>query len=861
MNPHLISLLFTILSISSIAQQKRLYIANDDHTDYMWTADESRYDSAFLHMLDYYLDEIDRTQTDEPDFQTRFNCDGSFWLRTYEKYRSAVQFDRLIEAIRSGHISSPLTALANTYGAQPTEAVIRGMYYPGHLERRYDLRFPLAVAMENQTLPLGLSALWAGAGAKYSWRGICACASRLPDEHWMDRKYPLYRFTGLDGSSVLMKWYELTYNNASLGGYGETRMEYKPISPDQSLAQTIETLDALCNNVHPSHGYPYHIAAAFGYGWDDLETYVSPAFIKAARNSANEQRRVRVSNEIDFFEDIERNYPSLPSETVTYGNEWDLYCASMNETTARIRRSTEKLRSAEALSAIASVKDKDLLKSVEEARAKAHDAYGLYWEHDWTADGPVSKSDRAAWQVRMQQQISGYVDTLYHRSMTSLARQLSQGEHPRYVVFNPLSWKRNDIVDLPFQGKDGHQVFDLTTGERVPCQRMKIDGKSSLRIWARGIPSVGYKIYEVRPGEETQDGLAATYIDGHFENAWYKVRFHRSGTISQMYDKKAGGRPMVKETDGKYLNDLGTADLEDGEPVVIENAGPVSVTIKAVSDNPILHTVRLTLYRDSPRIDIMDSIQSNFSDIQEWSFSFDLDTPTTHHEELGAILTVKKLAQGGHYADRNARYDYQTFNHFADISTRDYGITLSNLDCSFFRLGQSTPDSLWDHSSQLHALAGGQVDGETLGIQDQFGETAFAYHFALRSHPVAFDPAAAMKFSLEHQNPLSVALVTGQHDVDQTHFSLLSLNDPDILLWSVKPAEEGIDQGLITRLWNTHAEPTEVQLTFSKPIQEAWRTSHIETNLQQLKHHVHGLPIHLSGNQIGTFRCMLRNKL
>ena len=51
------------------------------------------------------------------------------------------------------------------------------MYYPGQLERRYDLRFRLAVAMENQTLPYGLGALWAGAGARYSWKGVCDCAT------------------------------------------------------------------------------------------------------------------------------------------------------------------------------------------------------------------------------------------------------------------------------------------------------------------------------------------------------------------------------------------------------------------------------------------------------------------------------------------------------------------------------------------------------------------------------------------------------------------------------------------------------------------------------------------------------------
>ena len=157
-----IFLLLLALTLSLNAQIKKIYLANDDHTDYMWTANEAAYDTAFVKMLDYYLQQIDATKGNPVDFQARFNCDGSYWLRVYEKYRNPAQFSKLITAIRSGHISSPLTALVSTYGAQPTEAVLRGMYHAGQLERRFDLRFPLAVSMENQTLPLGLSALWAG---------------------------------------------------------------------------------------------------------------------------------------------------------------------------------------------------------------------------------------------------------------------------------------------------------------------------------------------------------------------------------------------------------------------------------------------------------------------------------------------------------------------------------------------------------------------------------------------------------------------------------------------------------------------------------------------------------------------------
>jgi alpha-mannosidase len=118
------------------APVKRIYIAPDDHTDYLWTLDEEGYRQAFVEMLDYYLDQIDATANNAPQYQARWNCDGSFWLWTYERNKPPQDFERLIARIRDGHISVPLTALASCYGGQPAEAVLRGMYYAGTLERR-----------------------------------------------------------------------------------------------------------------------------------------------------------------------------------------------------------------------------------------------------------------------------------------------------------------------------------------------------------------------------------------------------------------------------------------------------------------------------------------------------------------------------------------------------------------------------------------------------------------------------------------------------------------------------------------------------------------------------------------------------
>jgi alpha-mannosidase len=42
---------------------------------------------------------------------------------------------------------------------------------------------------------------------------------------------------------------------------------------------------------------------------------------------------------------------------------------------------------------------------------------GLYWEHDWTADGPVKRPARATWQVSLADNIAQYVDSTSARCL------------------------------------------------------------------------------------------------------------------------------------------------------------------------------------------------------------------------------------------------------------------------------------------------------------------------------------------------------------------------------------------------------------------------------------------------------------
>ncbi|MGA2531558.1 MAG: glycoside hydrolase [Candidatus Aminicenantales bacterium] len=825
-------------------QKPRIYIANDDHTDYIWVADEDTYRDAFLQMLDYYLDQADATAANPSDFQSRFNADGSLWLWTYQKNRSTVEFQRLIDRIRDGHITIPLQTLVLCYGAMPAEAVIRSMYYPGRIERAFSVPFELACAMEDQTLPYGLPSLWAGAGAKYSWKGVCNCGTTTITG-LANRGREIYHAVGPDGRSVLMKWHSWTGYYAS-GGYAEAR--------DPSAAVDFAASDATFRSRYPFT----KVVGMFGKGGDDLQTLTND-LITTAQAKSSDAQRVIVSNEVDFFRDFESNAPSssVPSFSGGFGNEWDVYSATMAEVTAGVKRAVEDLRSAEALATLVSFVDPTFMSARSEAAEEAFMNMGLYYEHCWTAESnaPVSWK-RPDYQRRTASQIVNYVSSLKSDAAAALAGYIQNPGGNRFYVFNPLGWSRTDIADIPSNIAPPFRVVDVTTGNEVRSQLIAKNSQSFIRILAENVPSVGYRVYEIQGVPSQFTDYAATFSNGGatFENDRYRVTADGHGAISSMIDKLGGNRQLVQA--GHTLNDIGSGA---GTPVA-ENVGSVSATLFVNAGGAPYHSSRFTLYQTVDRIDIDDEVTSNFGDaVITYDFNFDLSGYTVRHEEVGAIATAKLKAQGGSYSDDLGRYDYLTMNHFVDLSDAVRGVTLSNWDSPFFKLGNSSGASLDVTTPEVKALVGGRVDAN-LGIPNQNGDSYFRNRYALRSH-AGYDQADAMRMALEHQNPFVTAyLTTGAGgEYPSTNFSLISVADPHTILWALKPAEEGFSQGIIARVWNVDNSTYSLDLTFHLgSLLSAHRTTHIETNTTTVSILNSTLSDVLPGQWIQTYRIVTR---
>jgi alpha-mannosidase len=837
---------FLILNCT-IAQQRKIYLAPDDHTDYMWSADEAGYRKAFLEMLDYYMILNDSTADEPYPYQSKWNCDGSYWVYEYQKNRSPQQFLKLTDQIRSGKITVPLNTLPELPGIAPLEAIIRDMYYAGYLERKYGLDLDLVIAMEDQVLPLGLASLWAGSGAKYSWRGVCDCATKVSGLN--SRPHEIYWYKGLDDQKILMKWYSLVGDNKQLGGYAEAR------DPQKSVL--------LCKDLMNSSKYPYLISAAFGKGWDDIKT-TSSEFMSVAKANSDSGCQVIVSNETDFFKDFENAYGSvLPTESVSYGStEWGNSLASLSAVSAGVKRSVEKMRTAEALFTHIALNDKIFGTGLDEMRIKAWQSCGLYFDHDWTADGTlITKKQRADWARIIAGQLRRYVDTLYFMSVARLGDMIAapKKSSEAFFVFNPLSWTRTDYCDFPYSGSETITVLDLYTDQEMPFQFIIRKNVRYLRLLAKDVPSLGYKVYEIRKSSEPKSYQQAATVSGSIiENTHFRIVLSPQGVISSLIDKD-NNHEYIKQVNNLFANDLGSNGGISGSPLKVENAGPVSVTLTAESYKPVKHISKVTLFGFDDRIEIENVIEQNIgAEPVTYTFSFNLNEPEIWSEEAGAILKARQQSDGGHYADSTCRLDWIALNHFANISDGNNGMIISNRDAFFMKTGNSTIEKLDPKTAQIQVLAGGQIDAPGLGIINQDGDSYFENFFALKPDNNGFNAATSMKFSMEHQNPLVAGRITGKTGSYDETKSLFRISNPAVLVWSLKPAEEGIDNGIIIRVWNMSNSDEDFVISSSSLIERCKITSHIETDISEVKPDAGVLKLKIGHNMLQTYRIFIK---
>ena len=534
-------LLSAALWSRAAAALNTVYLMNDDHVDYGWNDTVPNYETALLNELDYYRARVDATAGAPSGEQAHFNTDGWFAVWLYQQNRSSAQFQDLLAKMRSGNITAPLNPMVTLYGALSTEGAIRSSYYPGQLQRQYNVPFLIGQDMENATSPWGIASIWAGSGAKYTWKGLCGCSSA---NTYVNRTDEVFRWQGPDNKSLLMKWYFLS-SSSSWGGYAEAR---------DNLSQS-----AIQNSINHFSVRPPNVplTGLFGAGWDDV-TWLNAQFEPLAHqwNTAHVGGdQVRVSNGVDFFQQLEGFAGSLNTLRGGWGNEWDMAPASLAERTAQTRRAIEDLHAAEGLASVVNAYDSTLWPAHQATLASAMVDYGRYYEHTWGSVAGVPLSSVVSNKKLWAQHVDDAVTDVHTSSAAAFAALFTTpGTEDRFVVFNSLGFVRTDYADLPVAGAGPYVVTDVAANVQVANQVVTINGSRYLRILAGNVPSFGYRVYEYHAGTGAAFANIATVAGNQITSDRYRATLGARGQLTSLVDLSNSSRELAGSN---ALNDFG----------------------------------------------------------------------------------------------------------------------------------------------------------------------------------------------------------------------------------------------------------------------------------------------------------------
>lgn len=251
----------------------------------------------------------------------------------------------------------------------------------------------------------------------------------------------------------------------------------------------------------------------------------------------------------DFYSLLDKSTTNLPQIQGERPDVWIYIHGPSHERAITASREADILLPAvEKLGVFSFFADKNFSAYPFERLNEAWEAK-IYPDHGWGGNkGDITDAQFEAKYVQAQSEAKAMVEKLTSHLAQSVKTDLSKGIP--VVLFNDLSWERNEIVSQQINLETGFaKEIDVFThkGERIPSQLSDIvyykDGSiktAMLYMSIQAIPSMGQTTCYVIPAQKTQrKSSVRTANTNKLENNFYAVEFSRGG-VKQIKDKELG---------------------------------------------------------------------------------------------------------------------------------------------------------------------------------------------------------------------------------------------------------------------------------------------------------------------------------
>ena len=626
--------------------------------------------------------------------------------------------------------------------------------------------------------------------------------------------YQTFEWEGLDGTTVLTHF-------SPLGDYNAHQ------TPAQWRRNWTEYKQKHLND-----------SALYIYGWGDGGGGPTRQMVERAERGADfpGMPRVKMTTNEAFFEDLERQVagnPMLPRWVGELYLEYHRGTYTSQGRNKQFNRQSEiLLGTAEQIASVAR-----LTTGAAYPQASINKAWELTLLNQFHDIIPGS-SIHAVYDDSTQdyQTILSIGSDAANEALMAVADRIP-ARSGDVVLYNPLSWSRSDVAELP-------------RNLNLPGQHVKdFGGTEKTLVHLKDLPALGYDTLQSESlpllGDAHGDSGLRVSTEA-LENRFFKVTLDGNGEITSLYDKRHNrevldqssyckgnalltfeDKPMnfdAWDIDIYYQDKMTPAQQVDSIDVI--ETGPLRATVEVKRSFGVGSTItqRLSIYRDLPRIDFATE-----ADWQERQTLLKVAFPVTIHAARATYdIQFGNLERPTHW---NTSWDWARFevcgHKWADLSEGDYGVSL----LSDSKYG-------WDIKGNVMRLTllKGAINPDPDADR---GRHLFAY--ALYPHAGDWRQAETVQRAYEFNVPVLSAparaeSTLGSSDTLPASFSLVSPSVPNLIIETIKKAED--DDALIVRLYEAYGQRGPASLTFARPVQSAVEVNLLERETDETKANV-----------------------
>jgi alpha-mannosidase len=403
------------------------------------------------------------------------------------------------------------------------------------------------------------------------------------------------------------------------------------------------------------------------------------------------------------------------------------------------------------------------------------------------------------------------------RTADKAARAFLKKDAEAVTVFNSLSWKRDALVALPrgFRGvKDqGGKALAVQTIGGAPF------------AWVKDVPACGWTTLRKAPPSTHKAAVKASPTT--LENELVRLTITAEGELSSIVDK-VSGRELARGACNSfrmYKDVPSNWDAWDIESIYklepVDIAGPASVEV--VSEGPVVGVVRIKkklhhsdlvqeirLRAKSRRVDFVTSIEWRESHrLLKVNFPVDVHSDEAIQEIQFGHVRRPTHASRPYDADR-----FEVCNHkWTALTEENRGVAILN-DCKYGVDVQKNSINL----TLLKAPLAPDMNADK-GLQ-QFTYSFYAYGGS-------FADSGVVEEAYDLNVPVMVIPGSGGTA------SLFQLDSPNVIIETVKPAEDGSGD-VVLRLYEAKRTTCDVVLATTLPVRTAVETDMLERGEEKI---------------------------